>query len=97
MVNFFSSTLKGMTNKSFTLKKLLQKGNFVSIRSRNLQVLATEICKSIYQLSPAIMQGKFRLIENIICGEICESRPFRTQKQKLWHVSSAIPEKSQDW
>ena len=33
----------------------------------------------------------------IICGEICESRPFRTQKQKLWHMSSAIPEKSQDW
>ena len=39
-------------------KELLEKDNSISIHSRSLQVLVTKIYKSIYQLSPTIIQEK---------------------------------------
>lgn len=58
----------------------------VSIHSRNLQVLATELYKSKQQLSQTIMKEKFRLIKNrynLWRNTIFGSRSFRTQKYSV--------------
>ena len=50
-------------DKSSSNEELLDIDSSVSIHIRNLQVLAREVCKSNYQISPVIMQGHFK-----ICG-----------------------------
>ena len=54
-------------DKSSSNEELLDIDSSVSIHIRNLQVLAREVSKSNYQISPVIMQGHFK-----ICGsEFC--------------------------
>ena len=62
------------------------KDNSVSVHSRNLQVLATEIYKSMHQLSQTFMKEKSRLIENrynLWRNTLFASGPFRTQKYSV--------------
>ena len=46
-------------NKTSSFVDLLAKDGFVTIRTRNLQVFATKICKAHKKMSTEIMQGLF--------------------------------------
>ena len=49
------------SNKTSSFEKLLEKGGSVTIHTRNLQTLATEIFKVYKNLSPAITADLFHV------------------------------------
>ena len=48
-------------DKRFSFRELLEKDGSVSIHMRNIQILATRMCKLINKLSPPIMNRVFKL------------------------------------
>ena len=69
-------------NKSSTFYQLLEKDESVTIHSRNLQYLATEIFKVKIGISPIIMTKIFKFCDstthNLRSGQVLERRHNRT-------------------
>ena len=71
-------------DNSLSIEELLDRGSFVSIHIRNLQVLAGKVCKINNQISPAIMQGHFKT-----CGSEYSLRRHTLFENTRFFISNA--------
>lgn len=64
--------------------------SFVELfHKRSLQILATEVCKSKHQISPAIMQKRFKASDskfNSRKHKLFANTPIRTQKYGIKYL-----------
>ena len=79
-----------------TFQELLEKDGSFSVHHRNIQILATEICKHIHGLSPAIMGEVFKinstLPQNLRIHNDFSSRVPETLKYETEAISFLAPE-----
>ena len=81
-------------DRQSSFDELLEKDNSVSIHTRNLQLLATEIYKIKHNLSPPLVRNLFQIVSsqyNLRRNTIFESHNVRTKKYGIQTLSYLGP------